>query len=251
MPLSEPVLSSSVPRIVYIIKPSSSLSLGFLGSLFSDGSKCIISSTQTRIPCRLQLDCLHWVVSSIVLGFEDTEGNRLWTCLQVCRKASSACSKRCCFGGLVRSPITATLPQILGRLYITWGILWSFPGQTQTHILVSTLVFSWSITEVVRYSFFGTKEALGFAPSWLLWLSTFFLLHPIGVTSEIGLIYIALPDIKESEKYSIKMPNKWNFSFYFFYAAIFTIGIFSIGSFFMFQHLCRQRNKALSKPKIV
>ncbi|XP_024932631.1 very-long-chain (3R)-3-hydroxyacyl-CoA dehydratase PASTICCINO 2 isoform X4 [Ziziphus jujuba] len=155
--------------------------------------------------------------------------------------------------GLVRSPITATLPQILGRLYITWGILWSFPGQTQTHILVSTLVFSWSITEVVRYSFFGTKEALGFAPSWLLWLrySTFFLLHPIGVTSEIGLIYIALPDIKESEKYSIKMPNKWNFSFYFFYAAIFTIGIFSIGSFFMFQHLCRQRNKALSKPKIV
>ncbi|XP_048335685.1 very-long-chain (3R)-3-hydroxyacyl-CoA dehydratase PASTICCINO 2 isoform X5 [Ziziphus jujuba] len=125
--------------------------------------------------------------------------------------------------------------------------------QTQTHILVSTLVFSWSITEVVRYSFFGTKEALGFAPSWLLWLrySTFFLLHPIGVTSEIGLIYIALPDIKESEKYSIKMPNKWNFSFYFFYAAIFTIGIFSIGSFFMFQHLCRQRNKALSKPKIV
>ncbi|KAH7520454.1 hypothetical protein FEM48_Zijuj08G0145600 [Ziziphus jujuba var. spinosa] len=108
---------------------------------------------------------------------------------------------------------------------------WANYQQTQTHILVSTLVFSWSITEVVRYSFFGTKEALGFAPSWLLWLrySTFFLLHPIGVTSEIGLIYIALPDIKESEKYSIKMPNKWNFSFYFFYAAIFTIGIFSIG----------------------
>jgi len=29
--------------------------------------------------------------------------------------------------GLVRSPITATLPQISSRLFLTWGILWSFP----------------------------------------------------------------------------------------------------------------------------
>lgn len=32
-----------------------------------------------------------------------------------------------CSKGLVRSPITATLPQIGSRLYVTWGILWSFP----------------------------------------------------------------------------------------------------------------------------
>ncbi|RWW78673.1 hypothetical protein BHE74_00013114 [Ensete ventricosum] len=53
--------------------------------------------------------------------------------------------------GLVRSPVSATLPQIGSRLFLTWGILWSFP-------------------EIIRYSFFGMKEALGFAPSWLLWL---------------------------------------------------------------------------------
>lgn len=29
--------------------------------------------------------------------------------------------------GLVRSPVTATLPQIGSRLYVVWGILWSFP----------------------------------------------------------------------------------------------------------------------------
>jgi very-long-chain (3R)-3-hydroxyacyl-CoA dehydratase len=29
--------------------------------------------------------------------------------------------------GLVRSPISATLPQIGSRLFVTWGILWSFP----------------------------------------------------------------------------------------------------------------------------
>lgn len=76
--------------------------------------------------------------------------------------------------GLVRSPITATLPQISSRLFVTWGILWSFPEvrnpccehspyvglrkkgrrnwtfvlQVRTHVLVSSLVISWSITEV-------------------------------------------------------------------------------------------------------
>ncbi|RZC23353.1 Very-long-chain (3R)-3-hydroxyacyl-CoA dehydratase PASTICCINO 2, partial [Glycine soja] len=29
--------------------------------------------------------------------------------------------------GLVRSPVTATLPQIGSRLLLAWGILWSFP----------------------------------------------------------------------------------------------------------------------------
>lgn len=29
--------------------------------------------------------------------------------------------------GLVRSPVTATLPQIGSRLFVAWGILWSFP----------------------------------------------------------------------------------------------------------------------------
>ncbi|KAH9712724.1 Very-long-chain (3R)-3-hydroxyacyl-CoA dehydratase PASTICCINO 2A [Citrus sinensis] len=152
--------------------------------------------------------------------------------------------------GLVRSPITATLPQISSRLYVTWGILWSFP-QTQNHILVSSLVISWSLTEIIRYSFFGMKEALGFAPSWLLWLrySTFLLLYPSGITSEVGLIYTALPYIKESETYCLRMPNKWNFSFDYFYAAILVLGFYVPGSPHMYTYMLGQRKKALSKSK--
>ncbi|KAJ4714547.1 Very-long-chain (3R)-3-hydroxyacyl-CoA dehydratase [Melia azedarach] len=152
--------------------------------------------------------------------------------------------------GLVRSPITATLPQISSRLYVTWGILWSFP-QTQNHILVSSLVISWSITEIIRYSFFGVKEALGFTPSWLLWLrySTFLLLYPTGITSEVGLIYIALPYIKESDKYCIRLPNKWNFSFDYFYAAILVLGFYIPGSPHMYTYMLGQRKKALLRLK--
>lgn len=152
--------------------------------------------------------------------------------------------------GLVRSPITATLPQIGSRLYVTWGILWSFP-EVRTHMLVSSLVISWSITEIIRYSFFGTKEALGFAPSWLLWLrySTFLLLYPTGITSEVGLIYTAMPYIKESDKYCLRMPNKWNFSFDYFYAAILVLGFYIPGSPHMYQYMLGQRKRALSKSK--
>ncbi|XP_044470629.1 very-long-chain (3R)-3-hydroxyacyl-CoA dehydratase PASTICCINO 2-like isoform X2 [Mangifera indica] len=152
--------------------------------------------------------------------------------------------------GLVRSPITATLPQIGSRLYVTLGILWSFP-QTQTHILVSTLVISWSITEIVRYSFFGLKEAIGFTPSWLLWLrySTFLLLYPTGITSEVGLIYIALPYIKGSELYCIRMPNKRNFSYDYFYNALLVLGLYVPGSPHLYTYMLAQRKKALSKSK--
>uniref|UniRef100_A0A453MIX9 Very-long-chain (3R)-3-hydroxyacyl-CoA dehydratase n=1 Tax=Aegilops tauschii subsp. strangulata TaxID=200361 RepID=A0A453MIX9_AEGTS len=50
--------------------------------------------------------------------------------------------------GLVRSPVSATLPQIGSRLFLTWGILWSFP-ETQSHILVTSLVISCNVTHPV------------------------------------------------------------------------------------------------------
>ncbi|XP_078179088.1 very-long-chain (3R)-3-hydroxyacyl-CoA dehydratase PASTICCINO 2A-like isoform X1 [Carex rostrata] len=153
--------------------------------------------------------------------------------------------------GLVRSPVSATLPQIGSRLFVTWGILYSFP-ETRTHVLVSSLVISWSLTEIIRYSFFGMKEALGFTPSWLLWLrySTFLLLYPTGITSEVGLIYIALPYIKASEKYCFRMPNKWNFSFDYYFASIGVLGIYVPGSPHMYTYMLGQRKKALSKLKV-
>ncbi|XVF17357.1 hypothetical protein REPUB_Repub10bG0114100 [Reevesia pubescens] len=152
--------------------------------------------------------------------------------------------------GLVRSPVSSTLPQIGSRLYLSWGILWSFP-EIRTHILVTSLVISWSITEIIRYSFFGMKEAFGFAPSWLLWLrySTFFVLYPTGISSEVGLIYFALPYMKVYEKYCIRMPNKWNFSFDYFYAAILALGIYVPGSPHMYRYMLGQRKRALSKSK--
>ncbi|CAM0885579.1 unnamed protein product [Alopecurus aequalis] len=152
--------------------------------------------------------------------------------------------------GLVRSPVSATLPQIGSRLFVTWGILWSFP-ETTAHMLVSSLVISWSITEIIRYSFFGCKELFGSAPSWLLWLrySSFLVMYPTGISSELGLIYTALQYIKASEKYSIRLPNSWNYSFDYFYLSIMVLLIYIPGSPHMYTYMLGQRKKALSKSK--
>ncbi|KAE9596971.1 putative very-long-chain (3R)-3-hydroxyacyl-CoA dehydratase [Lupinus albus] len=84
--------------------------------------------------------------------------------------------------------------------------------------------------------------------SWLRY-STFLLLYPTGISSEVGLIYTSLPFIKVSENYCIRMPNKWNFSFDYFYAAIVALGIYVPGSPHMYRYMLAQRKKALSKSK--
>ncbi|PAN32270.1 hypothetical protein PAHAL_5G474500 [Panicum hallii] len=152
--------------------------------------------------------------------------------------------------GFVRSPVSATLPQLSGRLFVTWGILWSF-AETHSHVLVTSLVLSWSITEVIRYSFFGLKEAFGIIPYWHLWLrySTFFVFYPIGLVSELGLVYAALPSIKASGKYCLEMPDKWNFSFSYYYFCIILSILYIPGFPYLFHYMLTQRKKALSKAK--
>uniref|UniRef100_A0A803NCC9 Very-long-chain (3R)-3-hydroxyacyl-CoA dehydratase n=2 Tax=Chenopodium quinoa TaxID=63459 RepID=A0A803NCC9_CHEQI len=75
------------------------------------------------------------------------------------------------------------------------------------------------------------------------------LLYPTGITSEVGLIYIALPYIRNSEKYCVRMPNKWNFSFDYYYGALLTLGIYVPGSPHMYNYMLGQRKKVLSRSK--
>ncbi|XP_048561747.1 very-long-chain (3R)-3-hydroxyacyl-CoA dehydratase PASTICCINO 2A-like isoform X2 [Triticum urartu] len=133
--------------------------------------------------------------------------------------------------GFVRSPISTTLPQITGRLYITWGILWSFH-------------------EVIRYFFFGMKETFGVAPYWLLWLrySTFLVFYPTGIVSEVGLILVAMPFMKTSRKYFM-MPNKWNFSFNYHYELTLVTALIIPGFPYLFRYMVAKRKKVLSAAK--
>lgn len=54
------------------------------------------------------------------------------------------------------------------------------------------MLIAWSVTEVIRYSYFALTLS-GLTPRNLTWLryNTFFILYPIGILSECSLVYLA------------------------------------------------------------
>ncbi|KAL3691574.1 hypothetical protein R1sor_005225 [Riccia sorocarpa] len=147
--------------------------------------------------------------------------------------------------GIVRSPVMATLPQIASRIYVTWAILYSFP-ETQEHWLVTSLILSWGVTEVIRYFFFALRETFGVNSSLLTSIrySTFFVLYPTGIFSEVGLIYIALPFIKGSNLDKAPLSNKILYG-----VALIALVLYIPGSPYMYTHMMSQRKRAFSKKK--
>jgi very-long-chain (3R)-3-hydroxyacyl-CoA dehydratase len=79
-------------------------------------------------------------------------------------------------------------------------------------------VGSWALTEVIRYSFYALGRPFK-TPRFLSWLrySTFYVLYPIGGTSEALLIYVALPTVRARRMWEISLPNRHNFAFSYYY----------------------------------
>ena len=69
-----------------------------------------------------------------------------------------------------------------------------FHTQVCNNPLYASMVLSWSMTEVIRYSFYACS-LVGMTPFVLLYLryTTFYILYPSGASSEAFLIYASLP----------------------------------------------------------
>lgn len=82
--------------------------------------------------------------------------------------------------------------QVASRLLLVWGIVNNFPFLAKSAGYSSMLV-AWSVTEVIRYSYF-TFTLSGFQPGFISWLryNTFFVLYPLGISSECWLIFKAI-----------------------------------------------------------
>uniref|UniRef100_M8CA66 Very-long-chain (3R)-3-hydroxyacyl-CoA dehydratase n=1 Tax=Aegilops tauschii TaxID=37682 RepID=M8CA66_AEGTA len=136
--------------------------------------------------------------------------------------------------------------------YATLALLERKPEAIYTAIEQPLLVTQTAaLMEVIRYPYYGMKETFGFAHFWLLWLryNMFLILYPIGMLSEVGLIYVTLPYMKASNKYCLQMPNKWNFSFNYHYASVLLMGIYFPGFPHLFHYMLIRRKVVLSKAK--
>ncbi|VDP10163.1 unnamed protein product [Soboliphyme baturini] len=105
---------------------------------------------------------------------------------------------------------------------------------------------AWSLTEVIRYSYY-TLTLLNNVPHWLQYLryTLFIALYPIGVVGELLSIAAALPAVKQRKIYCVDLPNSANLSFDFHLALI--VFMFFYLPFFpkLYCYMFGQRRKVL------
>jgi very-long-chain (3R)-3-hydroxyacyl-CoA dehydratase len=93
-------------------------------------------------------------------------------------------------------------------------------------------------------------QEVGYVPYPLLWLrySTFVILYPLGVASEMTMVYLAMPTIRKERPLSFSMPNSINFAFDYYWFCWLAIACYVPGLPELYFHMLRQRRKILGKP---
>ncbi|KAM0738918.1 hypothetical protein ACQRIT_006655 [Beauveria bassiana] len=137
--------------------------------------------------------------------------------------------------GIVRAPVATTIMQVMSRLLLVWAITYPYPFVTQAPSYASML-FAWSLTEVIRYSYFATS-LVGLQPWFLTFLryNTFFVLYPLGIFSECSLIFITSKFLPGPEKYIL-------------YAIL---AIYVPGSYILYTYMMKQRSKVFGGAQSV
>ncbi|NXJ03746.1 HACD2 dehydratase, partial [Odontophorus gujanensis] len=147
---------------------------------------------------------------------------------------------------IVPSSVVLTAFQVMSRVFLTWAVTHSVK-EVQTEDSVLLFVVAWTITEIIRYSFY-TFSLLNHLPYLIKWAryTLFIILYPMGVSGELLTIYAALPFVRQSGLYSISLPNKYNFSFD-YYTFLILVMISYIPLFpQLYFHMLHQRRKVLS-----
>nr|XP_031857187.1 uncharacterized protein CI109_007411 [Kwoniella shandongensis]KAA5524259.1 hypothetical protein CI109_007411 [Kwoniella shandongensis] len=98
--------------------------------------------------------------------------------------------------GWVRSPVGTVASQVASRVWTVWGVVEAVPEVTHSSPLFTTMLFAWSLTEVIRYTFYALS-LLSIQSPFLNYLryTTFIPLYPLGAGSEAFLSFSTLPPL--------------------------------------------------------
>ncbi|XP_055305571.1 very-long-chain (3R)-3-hydroxyacyl-CoA dehydratase hpo-8 [Sitodiplosis mosellana] len=119
--------------------------------------------------------------------------------------------------GIVPSNVVLTTFQVFSRVMLVCGVLLATPNAIFSPGLPLAL-FAWSVTEIIRYGFYGFN-LLNIVPGFLTFLryTTFIVLYPTGVTGELWCLYWAQSYAQKHKIWSIEVPNTSNFTFSYLY----------------------------------
>lgn len=154
------------------------------------------------------------------------------------------------FGYTKGSPLYPFL-QVTGRNFILFCMI-DAEVRIQTKPVILLLFLSWSIIECVRYPYYVlsiVKFEIGFV-TWLrytLWIP----LYPIGAFLEGVVIIRNIPFFEETQKFTVKMPNKWNCTFCMctFMKYYLLFGLLP-GIYFMMKYMSKVRERKLKSTKV-
>ncbi|KAI9480483.1 MAG: tyrosine phosphatase-like protein [Benjaminiella poitrasii] len=135
--------------------------------------------------------------------------------------------------GLVRTPVMTTAMQVASRLFLVWAVNAPLP-EIHAHPSFATMVLAWSVAELVRYMYYIFLLSNGgtVVPGIVAWLryNAFLVLYPVGVASELVMVYQALP-------YANALSPLY------FYALIAVALVYIPGFPVLFSHMLVQRRK--------
>nr|KAF6500306.1 3-hydroxyacyl-CoA dehydratase 1 [Molossus molossus] len=156
-----------------------------------------------------------------------------------------------CLIGIVPTSVLVAGVQVSSRIFMVWLITHSIkPIQNEESVVL--FLVAWTVTEITRYSFY-TFSLLNHLPYFIKWAryNFFIILYPVGVAGELLTIYAALPYVKKTGMFSIRLPNKYNISFDYYYFLLITMASYIPLFPQLYFHMLRQRRKVLHGEVIV
>ncbi|KAL7976596.1 hypothetical protein Chor_008545 [Crotalus horridus] len=156
-----------------------------------------------------------------------------------------------CAVGVVHTSMLVTGVQVSSRIFMVWFVTHSIK-QIQNEESVILFLVIWTVTEITRYSFY-TFNMLNHLPYFIKWAryNFFIILYPVGVVGELLTIYAALPYVKRSGMFSVRLPNKYNVSFDYYYFLLIIMASYIPLFPQLYFHMLRQRRKVLHGEVIV
>ncbi|XP_006620732.1 very-long-chain (3R)-3-hydroxyacyl-CoA dehydratase isoform X1 [Apis dorsata] len=150
-----------------------------------------------------------------------------------------------------KSSTLVTFIQVGGRAFILFTMIEAEP-RMQTKPVIFYLFLIWSTVEIVRYPYYIT-QLLKIEISFLKWLryTIWMPLYPLGFLCEGIIILRNIPYFEETQKFTISLPNSWNFAFHFPSFLKIYLLIFCLPFMYMLMSRMNQiRYKKLGKSKL-
>lgn len=153
--------------------------------------------------------------------------------------------------GYTKTNTFTSLLQVGGRAFILFLMIDAEP-RMQTKPIVFYLFIIWSTIEIVRYPYYIT-QLLNIEISFLTWLryTIWIPLYPFGFVCEGITILRNIPYFEETQKFTVSLPNAYNFSLNFpTLMRVFLLFFYIPTIYTLMSTMNRRRSRKLGKSNI-